>query len=58
MQDAMTAPLPMMTPAPLCELCNRRTLPARIMPRDEGEEIHIFECPVCAQSQSLIVQSK
>jgi hypothetical protein len=58
MQNAEITPWAMMMHAPLCAPCNKKTLLARVLPRDEGEEVHIFECPICAQSQSLIVKSE
>jgi hypothetical protein len=55
MTDDDIKPSPMM-PAPLCVPCGKTTLPSRVMPRDEGEELHIFEFPTCAQSQTLVVK--
>ena len=42
--------------AQLCVACGNELWLARIVPRDEGEEVHIFTCSVCEQTQSKVVK--
>jgi hypothetical protein len=41
---------------PNCMVCDVPMLLARALPFEDEQEIHIFECPKCRQSQSEIVR--
>ena len=52
-----TKPSPIMT-GPMCIVCNVQVLLARVLPFEDEQELNIFECPECRQSQSKIVKFK
>jgi len=52
---AATKPLPIVT-GPTCIACDVPMLLARALPFEDEQELHIFECPECRQSQSGIAK--
>jgi len=54
---AATKPLPIVT-GPTCIACDVPMLLARALPFEDEQELHIFECPECSQSQSEIAKFK
>jgi hypothetical protein len=57
MLNRATKPSPVMT-GPTCIVCEVPMLLARALPFEDEQELHIFECPECRQSQSEIVKFK
>jgi hypothetical protein len=55
MLDTSTKPSPIMT-GPICMVCDVPMLLARALPFKDEQELHIFECPECRQSQSEIAK--
>jgi hypothetical protein len=57
MLDTANKPLPVMI-GPTCIVCDTQMLLARALPFEGEQELHIFECPECRQSQSEIAKFK
>jgi hypothetical protein len=55
MLDTASKTWPVMT-GPTCIVCDVPMLLARALPFEDEQELHIFECPECRQSQSEIVK--
>jgi hypothetical protein len=55
MVNTAAKPSPIMT-GPTCIVCDLPMLLARVMPFKDEQELHIFECPECRQSQSEIAK--
>jgi hypothetical protein len=55
MLDRATKPSPVMT-GPTCIVCDVPMWLARVLPFEDEQELHIFECPECRQSQSGIAK--
>ena len=51
MLDRTTKRSPIMT-GPTCIVCDVPMLLARVLPFEDEQELNIFECPECRQSES------
>jgi len=55
MLESTTKRSPIMT-GPVCIVCDVPMLVARVLPFEGEQELNIFECPECRQSQSEITK--
>ena len=55
-QTAERRPESLIGRGPICLICEEEMLIARVMPFEDEQELHIFECPTCRVSQSRIAR--
>jgi len=55
MLESTTKRSPILT-GPVCIVCDVPMLVARVLPLGDEQELNIFECPECRQSQSEITK--